>query len=171
MAGRERKRADRRKRKERGLARRESFAQDYRERSESRNDAARAQLEPLAPAERPTVVTVGAVICALVAIGTVGAAIAGVKVDGKTPSAFAVAAPSILFAVMAYGMWRARYWAVLGFQAVLAFLILGAALGLTRANTARQAIATSLLVLGAGLLFWFQVKAMARIQMPTREPR
>jgi hypothetical protein len=171
MGSRERKRVERRKRKERGMAQREVLMDQYRERSQAKNETAREELEPLAPEERPRVVTVGAVICALVALSTVIAFAAGLKVDGKTPGPVAVAGPAILFGTMAYGMWRARYWAVLGFQAVLAFLILGAALGLTRAASVRQTVGTGLLAIGAGLLFWFQIKAMARIQMPTREPR
>ena len=39
---------------------------------------------------------------------------------------------------MAVGMWRARYWAVLGFQAFLALLILSATLGLIEAETLLQ---------------------------------
>jgi threonine/homoserine/homoserine lactone efflux protein len=70
-------------------------------------------------------------------------------------------------------MWRARYWAVLGFEVVLAFLILAAALGLVAATTAVQAVGNILLIAVAGALFYFMIKAMARIQMPERpsQPR
>lgn len=187
MSSRERKRAERRKRKQRGLAARAasgkagSTSQDgekqpvalrYRASSEARNEVAREALEPLEAAERPRIVTVGAGICALVALSTVIGHVAGIEVDGERPNLVAVAAPAILFAVMAVGMWRARYWAVLGFQAVLAFIILAAALGLIAGGSLRQLIATTLLLAGAGALFWYQVKAMARIQMPSsRLPR
>jgi threonine/homoserine/homoserine lactone efflux protein len=72
---------------------------------------------------------------------------------------------------MAYGMWRARYWAVLGFQALLALIMLSAALGLVRVTTVLQAVGTVLILAGAGALFYFMVKALARIQMPDRVPR
>ena len=35
---------------------------------------------------------------------------------------------------MAYGMWRARYWAVLGFQALLVLILIAASLGLLQAT-------------------------------------
>jgi hypothetical protein len=68
-------------------------------------------------------------------------------------------------------MWRARYWAVLGFQTLLLLLILTATGGLVLARSALQAVTTGLLLAAAGTLFWFMVKAMARIQMPARLPR
>jgi steroid 5-alpha reductase family enzyme len=72
---------------------------------------------------------------------------------------------------MAWGMWRARYWAVLGFQLILAFLIFSAVYGLAlQAATVAQVLATLALLAIAGSFFFFMVKAMARIQMPTRNP-
>jgi threonine/homoserine/homoserine lactone efflux protein len=65
-------------------------------------------------------------------------------------------------------MWRARYWAVLGFQALLVLLLVAASLGLVQATSVAQALGTTLLIAGAGTLFWFMIKAMARIQMPQR---
>src|SRR5919109_4797929 len=122
MADRERKRAQRRKRKERGLTRQQEIAERRRKmaaRTEAKNQAARDALEPLEPDERPTVTTIGAVISALVCVSIVIGYAAGVEVDGETPNALQVIAPAVLFGVMAWGMWNARYWAVLGFQTVL----------------------------------------------------
>jgi hypothetical protein len=70
---------------------------------------------------------------------------------------------------MTIGMWRIRYWAVLGFQAVLALLLLGASLGLLSADGVAPVIGNVVLIAVAGTLFYFMIKAMARIQMPTRE--
>jgi threonine/homoserine/homoserine lactone efflux protein len=67
-------------------------------------------------------------------------------------------------------MWRARYWAVLGFQVVLLFLIIAAALGLVRAESAVQVIGNVLVIAVAGAFFYFMVKALARIEMPDRGP-
>ncbi len=79
-------------------------------------------------------------------------------------------APALLMGVMAWGMWRARYWAVLGFQLILVFLIFSAVYGLAlQAATVAQVLATLALLAVAGTFFYFMVKAMARIQMPTRE--
>ena len=55
-----------------------------------------------------------------------------------------------LMGTMAYGMWRARYWAVLGFQALLVLVLVAASLGLVQATSWPQAIGTTLLIAGAG---------------------
>jgi hypothetical protein len=139
--------------------------------AEERNREARESLEPLAAGERPLVVTVGAVVAALVALSIVGGYLAGVKVNGETPKVPQVVAPALLMGVMAWGMWRARYWAVLGFQLILAFLIFSAVFGLAvQAATVAQFAATLGLLAVAGGFFFFMVKAMARIQMPHRLP-
>ena len=76
-------------------------------------------------------------------------------------------APALIMGVMAWGMWRARYWAVLGFQLLLVFLIFSAVFGLAvQASSVAQFAATLGLLAVAGTLFYFMVKAMARIQMP-----
>ena len=72
---------------------------------------------------------------------------------------------------MAWGMWKARYWAVLGFQALLVIVLVAASLGLVQATEWTQALGTTLLIVGAGTMFFFMIKAMARIQMPERRPR
>ena len=139
-------------------------------RAEERNQEVRESLPPLAEGERPLVVTIGAAIAALVAASIVAGYVAGVKVEGGKPHFVQVLAPALLMGIMAWGMWRARYWAVLGFQLLLVFLIFSAVFGLAvQVSTLGQFAATSGLLLVAGSLFYFMVKAMARIQMPTRE--
>ena len=130
MASRERKRTERQKRKARSSGRRAEVAARY----EERNQAAREALEPLTPTERPVVVTVGAVISGLVALSVLVAYAAGATVNGDRPHLLQVIIPALLMGAMAIGMWRVRYWAVLGFQAVLALLLLGASLGLLSAD-------------------------------------
>jgi hypothetical protein len=165
MASRERKRAERRKRKARSVERREGIAARY----EERNRNAREALKPLAEHERPRIVTVGAVVSAAIAISVVVAYGLGAKVNGERPRVLQVIVPALLMGVMSVGMWRARYWAVLGFQAVLALLIVGATLGLVGATHALQVIGNVALIAIAGTLFYLLIRAMARIQMPTRE--
>jgi hypothetical protein len=165
MASRERKRAERQKRKARGSERRAEIAARY----EERNRAARDALEPLAPQERPLVVSIGAVLSGLVAISVLVAYALGATVNGDRPNFLQVIIPALLMGLMAAGMWRTRYWAVLGFQAVLALLILEATLGLLSAGAAAPVIGDLALIAVAGTLFYFMIKAMARIQMPSRE--
>lgn len=128
----------------------------------------RASLEPLREGERPLAVTIGAVAALLIGAGNLIAYAAGVKIDGERPALALVVGQSGLMLIAAWGMWGARYWAVLGMQALLAILIvIFAVLVLTASNV--LAVVVSLAVIGAaGTLFWFLVRAMARIQMPAR---
>jgi hypothetical protein len=197
MGSRERKRAERRKRKRRSVERvapagdgaepepvaeeaaaeeekPESFAQRMAKRSEERNAEARAKLAPLPQGERPTAVTVGAVISAVIAIiftgSAVVAAFGSVEVSGNEPSPFPLAVFASVLWLMAWGMWKARYWAVLGFQMLLVLLILSTALGIAGATSISvlQVVGSLLLLAGLGTLFYFLIRAMARIQMPER---
>ena len=141
-------------------------------RAEQRNQEAREALEPLAEGERPTVVTIGAVVAALISISVVVGYAAGVEVNGERPKLPQVIAPAVIMGMMAWGMWHARYWAVLGFQLILVVILFSAFFGLVvGASSAAQILGTLALLAAAGTFFYFMVKAMARIQMPTRAPR
>lgn len=180
MGSRERKRAERRKRKERSGGRQEMAAklEERAERTEAKNEAARQELDPLAHGERPTVVTIGAVLSALLALGTVLAYALGVEVTevdstvGETgsgkPGLFPTLASTALLSAMAYGLWRARYWAALGFQTLLILVIVVATLGLLQVTEPLRALGFVAVLALAGGLFFRMVKAMARIQMPDR---
>jgi hypothetical protein len=160
-----------RKRKRRGASPtpRERMERGY-ARAEQRNEAVRESLAPLGEGERPLVVTIGAAIAGLVCVSILIGYLAGVKVDGSKPHLAQVLAPALLMGIMAWGMWRARYWAVLGFQLLLVFLIFSAVFGLAvQAASVAQFAATLGLLAVSGALFYFMVKAMARIQMPSRE--
>lgn len=140
-------------------------------RAEERNRDAREALVPLREGERPPVVTIGAVASGLVCLSIVIAYAAGVEVDGERPELVQALAPALLTGIMAWGMWKARYWAVLGFQAILLFLLFATVFGLVQAANLAQVAGNLVLLLIAGAFFYFMVKAMARIQMPTRIPR
>jgi uncharacterized membrane-anchored protein len=70
--------------------------------------------------------------------------------------------------VCAAGMWRMRYWAVLGFQAILAFVVLFFSLALIRASNVAGVIIAVLVVCGGGFLFYKLVRVLSRLQMPRR---
>jgi hypothetical protein len=138
-------------------------------RSELKDAEARAALVPLAPGERPTVVTVGAIVAALNGVATVVIYALGVDVRGsESPLGGTIALAALSFS-MAWGMWQMRYWAVLGMQAMLALTILVFSLALVVVNTIWWALIEVTVIGAAGTLFWFMVKAMARIQMPARD--
>jgi hypothetical protein len=141
------------------------------ERSHQKDEAARRKLKPLAPGERPTAVTVGAIAAALIALANLVAVVLGW--DGGTDAdAGQALAGSLLVtavvAVVAVGMWRAKYWAVLGMQTLLAITVVICSLGLVTATSIVAALILVAMLAAAGTLFWFLVKAMARIQMPER---
>jgi hypothetical protein len=144
-------------------------------RSRAKNEAARAALTPLAPGERPTAVTVGAIVAALLAAANLIAVVAGWDgAAGSDDRARAIAGSLLvtgLLCVVAWGMWRAKYWAVLGMQTLLALTLIAAALGLVTAENAAAMLVLVAIIAGAGTLFWSMVKAMARIQMPERPSR
>jgi hypothetical protein len=141
-------------------------------RSEAKNEAVRAKLEPLEPGQRPTAVTVGAAIASALAVGNIVLYIAGVKVGGQKPTVSGIAGPTLIMAVCAFGMWRAKYWAVLGMEALLGLVIVIFGLLLTTAENVKSVLIAVAVMVLSGILFWKLVKAMARIQMPQRpEPR
>lgn len=159
---------ERAKRKQRGA---NPMTRGY-AKAEQRNREAREALEPLAEGERPTVVTVGAIVAALISISIAIGYAAGVEVNGEQPRVPQVVAPAVIMGVMAWGMWHARYWAVLGFQLMLVIVLFSAFFGLVvGASSVGQIAGTLALLAAAGTFFYFMVKAMARIQMPTRLPR
>lgn len=171
MADRERKRAERRKRKGRSAERRPEGAGgrgSRAARTEAKNQAARDELDPLEAGERPRIVTVGAVISGVLAVAPIVLYAAGIEIDGKSPPITSIIAPVVLMGVMSWGLWQARYWAVLGFQTLLLIVIIATSLGLVKATKATQAIGNTAILIGAGGMFWFMIKAMARIQMPER---
>lgn len=136
-------------------------------RTEQRNAEARATLEPLAAGERPGAVTVGAAVAAaLGALVLIGYA-TGARVGGEGSFAGALVLAAILF-VAAGGMWKVQYWAVLGFEALLAFQIAVAGLSLLVASNWWAALLCVTLMGLGGWLFWKLIRAMARIQMPER---
>ena len=141
-------------------------------RAEEKNQRVRESLEPLGAGERPTVITVGAIFCAVMAAiawSSAGVALfTGAEVNGVRPNVAQLALTGLIATGLAWGLWRARYWAALGFQVLLLLLLIAGVAGLVLAGTLAQAVTTFLLVVLLGAMFWFMVKAMARIQMPER---
>jgi len=157
-----------------GQAPAEAEARGY-ARSRAKDEAARAALKPLAPGERPTAVTVGAIAAVVLAAANVVAMIAGWNsLGGDTDEGRAAAFTilwSVILLVVASGMWRSRYWAVLGMQTLLGITLVLATLSLLTANSVGSVVILVVILAATGTLFWFLVKAMARIQMPERPTR
>lgn len=140
-------------------------------RPKSKDDLARERLVPLHEGERPLAVTIAAIVAALLALANLILFVAGAEVGDAEANGGGAILFAVLMLVAAVGMWYARYWAVLGFQAILALSIVSLLLFLfIGAGNVLSALVAAVVVAGAGTLFWFLVKALARIQMPERRP-
>lgn len=137
-------------------------------RGRERDAAARAALKPLAPGERPRAVTIAALLAFAIAVANLGLYLAGWEVRGQDPELGGALVVCGVFALAGYGMWRTRYWAVIGFEVLLGVLIVSAALSLMLASNLSAALLSLAVIAAAGPLFWFLIRAMARIQMPQR---
>jgi hypothetical protein len=140
-------------------------------RYEDRNAAVRAKLTPLAPGERPRAVTVAAALAALSGIGNLIAYVAGAKIAGKHPAPSGIIGFTGLMLICAYGMWRMRYWAVLGFMGLLAIIATIFTLLWVEASNLLGFLVPPLIIAGAGYLFMKLVRALSRIQMPKQPGR
>ena len=137
-------------------------------RGEAANEAARAELEPLRPGERPPALIAGVLVAAALGIANVALYAAGTEVRGKAPSAAGAIAFAALMLVAAWGMWELRYRAVLGFQALLAVTIIIAALSLAVASNLVAVVLCLAIIVPGSWLFWKLVRVLARLQMPQR---
>ena len=63
---------------------------------------------------------------------------------------FSVIVVVALMGTMAWGLWRARYWAVLGFQALMVIVMITGSLFLIQAMSWAEALVTTGLIAGAG---------------------
>jgi anti-sigma factor RsiW len=139
-------------------------------RGRARDEAARAALKPLAPGERPRAVTVAAILAAALGLANVGLLVGGYEVEDSGQSAIGVLIFAALMAAAAIGMWKCKYWAVLGFEALLGIAILFGAISLMVASNLVAVLLCVGIIAGASPLFWFLIRAMARIQLPVRRP-
>jgi hypothetical protein len=139
-----------------------------RPRGSQRDELARAALSPLAPGERPTPLLVAIAVAGLLAIG-IAVSVATVhdlrRHGGSVPGGIFLVA---VLAGLAWGMYRKRYWAVLGFEGLLAFQILVTSLALVVASTILAAVLCLLSIVLGGWLFWKLVRVMGRIQAGER---
>jgi hypothetical protein len=145
-------------------ARREAMEDRY-ARSRERDAAVRAALVPLAPGERPRAVTVAAIFAFVLVIANLVAALLS-DPDARQWRLVAIQCGVLLIA--AIGMWRVKYWAVLGFQVLLGVTVLLAFLALLRAANVWAVLLVVAVIAVCGAQFWFLIRAMARIQMPRR---
>jgi hypothetical protein len=149
----------------------DDFIERYRARTEERNAAARATLEPLAPGERPWPLLLS------VALTSVAGALnlilfgAGARIGGDRPAAGEILVFSAVMLACAAGMWLRRPQAVLAFMAVLAIVIMLFSLFLAEASNLLGLLIPLVFIGGGGYLFWKLVRVLGRMQVPTPPDR
>jgi hypothetical protein len=131
-------------------------------------ERARASLTALQPGERPAALLVAVAVAALLALAVIAGALTihGLRRHGGSLAGGVFLAG--VLALLALGMYRRRYWAVLGFEALLAFQILVTSLALVVASTLLAAGGCLVSIVLAGWLFWKLIRVMGRIQAGER---
>ena len=137
-------------------------------RSELKNAEARAKLVPLEEGERPGAVTVAAIVALVLALTEVVFAVIGYDSGSNHVKVPGVVLFTGLLLAMAWGLWNARYWAVMGMQALLVLAMVLFGLLLAIAGNVQAVLISLAVIVPSGFLFWKLIKAMARIQMPQR---
>jgi hypothetical protein len=128
------------------------------------SERARPAPRPLEPGERPAALWVSIAVCVVLAVTVLVGALTIHDLSrhgGSLPGAIFLAG---VFAALANGMYRVRYWAVLAFESLLAFQIIVTSLALVVASTVVAALGCAASIALAGALFWKLVGLMGRIQ-------
>jgi hypothetical protein len=136
--------------------------------AEERNAEVRSALAPLGPGERPWPVKVSVAVALVLGVANLILFLAGARprVGGQQPHLAEILVFSGLMLMCAAGMWSMRYWAVLGFQTLLAIGLLGFCLALVRVSSVVWGAVCVLVIAGGGLLFFKLVRILSRLQLP-----
>jgi hypothetical protein len=129
-----------------------------------REEVLRAELQPLREDERPRALLVAIAVCVLLALAVIAGAATVHNLSrhgGSLPGGVFLA---FILLLLAQGMYKRRYWAVLSFEALLAFQIIVTSLALVVASTIVGAAICALSVGLGGWLFWKLIRVMGRIQ-------
>jgi hypothetical protein len=135
-----------------------------------REQLAREALRPLGANERPLALMIATAVCLALAIGVVAGAATVHDLSRHGGSLPGAALLALVLVLLAQGMHRRRYWAVLGFEALLAFQIIVTSLALVVASTVLAAAVCAVSVGLGGWLFWKLVRVMGRLQAGERSP-
>jgi hypothetical protein len=112
-----------------------------------------------------------AAVSALTAVGVIVGALSVHDLSSHGGSLAGGVFIAAILALLAQGMYRRRYWAVLGFEALLAFQIIVTSLALVVASTLAAAGGCLLAILLGGWLAWKLIRVMGRIQAGEHQER
>jgi hypothetical protein len=108
------------------------------------------------------------VLAVALAAVNLGALVLGAEVDGRRPGAVPVLVFGAIMLGAAWGLWHRRYWAVLGFEALLGITLAFAGLSLMVASNVAALVLCAAILVGGGWLFWKLIRVMGRLQAPQR---
>lgn len=138
-------------------------------RGEARNAQIRAGIAPLAPGERPPTLVVAVAVAIALAVANLVLLATGYHLPGNEGGGpGGVIVFTFIMAVAAAGMWTGRYWAVLGFQCLLALICVAAGLGILVASNLAAAVLCVVVIGMTGTLFYKLIRVLARLQAPQR---
>jgi hypothetical protein len=129
-----------------------------------REELLRAELQPLGDGEHPPALLVAIAVCLLLAVGVIVGAATIHNLRSRGGSLPGGVFLVLILLLLAGGMYQRRYWAVLGFEALLAFQIIVTSLALVVASTIAAAAICVVSVGLGGWLFWKLVRVMGRMQ-------
>jgi hypothetical protein len=137
--------------------------------SEPGGRAERAEPHPLGEHERPPALLVAVAVAALLGAGVLTSTLTVhdlARHGGSLPGGVFL---TCVLLGLARGMYRRRQWAVLGFQALLAFQVVVTSLALVVADTLLAAALCASSILLAGWLFYKLVRVLGRVQATERQ--
>ncbi len=125
-------------------------------------------LLPLGEDERPRALQLAVAVCGLLAVGVLVGALSVHDLRKHGGSLAGAAFLVVVLGAIGTGMYRRRYWAVLAFEALLAFQVIVTALALVVSSTVKAAALCLVAIALGGWLFWKLVRVMGRIQAGER---
>jgi hypothetical protein len=133
-------------------------------RGRERDEAIRAALRPLPPGERTMPLNVAIVTAVVLAVLIIVGAATNNDLSGSGGSWTGAILISAVLLLAAVGMYRTRYWAVLGFEAFLAFEIIVTTLALVVVSSWWAFLICVAVIAYSSWLAWKLIRVMARIQ-------
>lgn len=141
--------------------------------SAERDAAARADLRPFEPGERPAPAAIAAILVAAIALTNLLMLAIGYQPRPALQTTRAEVA-QIVFGIAGVGLavavWHLKAWALLAMQAVLVLSTILAFAGLITAQTVRDAVLLAVVFAVSGALFYTLIRVLARAQTPRTTP-
>ena len=148
-----------------GRARRQS--------SEEKDAAARAELKPFEPGERPPVAAFAATLVAGIALANLLLLAWGYqpRYNWRNPTHEALQLGFGIGAViLSFFVWRLKAWALLLLEAVLGITMLFSFAGLVLSGSFLSALISVIVLAGSAVLFYRLIRVLARAQIPADRP-